>query len=154
MSDTANQVGKVIKSNNRNAQRVLKRFVPKLRKIERVLDTFDSAVPFTMEFHTKHNETAYKLDLIFRPPGPSICCDQFLCAACESFADGNETITLQRPYRPNSVTVYVRGKLRPEEFTETNPTTGVVTVNLNIGPGTVVRVCYIYLQDVEDNPFG
>ena len=84
MSDTANQVGKVIKSNNRAAQRVLKRYVPKLRKVERILDTFDSAVPFTMEFHTKDTESRFTLDIIFRKPGPSTCCDQFICAICES----------------------------------------------------------------------
>jgi len=145
MGDKADQIGKIIKKNQTNAQHALKRYVPLLRKIESVRDTFDSDIPFDMEFNTKPNESIVTLSLFFQPPGPTTCCEDFLCSACESFNSGDQVITLNRGYIANSVSVYINGHKRTTtDYTETSPSGGVVTLIKNVTELDVVRICYVY----------
>lgn len=143
MGDDANQVGRILKNQGNDAADALRRYVPKPRKVERARDIFDSLVPYTMEFETHANERTVVLNLMFYPPPPSNCCSNNLCSACETFADGSQVIQLDRPYIQDSVLVYIRG-IRRTTFTQTNPATGVVTINSSIAVGDVVRVCYVY----------
>lgn len=143
MGDDANQLGQSLRKQRQNADTALKRYMPKPKKIERVLDVFDALIPFSMEFSTTPNEDRVIMTLHFRPPPPARCCANNLCSICETFSDGVEVIQLGRPYIANSVSVFING-IKRTSFTQTSPSTGVVTLTTSVAFGTIVRVCYVY----------
>lgn len=143
MTDSVNQIGKIVKEITNKANYALKRVIKKKYQIERVVDTFDTDNPFQMTFSMDKNLKTIYLDLYFKPPILATCCVGNTCSACEVFNTGANTVQLEKPYIPGSVTMRVNGRISTD-LTETDPTTAMVDINLSIVAGTIVRLCYIY----------
>ena len=80
--DKLNQIGKYIGKTQNNADDALKRYSANIPKVERVRDVFDRVIPFTMTFMTEDYHHGVSLDLFFRPPPPSACCEDCFCVVC------------------------------------------------------------------------
>jgi hypothetical protein len=143
MGDDFRGLSRIFKQGGKDSSDALKRYSPIRPRLERILDIFDSVVPFNMEFYTKANETTVMLNLYFNEAPPTNCCEANLCAICEFFSDGEEIIQLERGYIEGSVSVFIDGALRTT-YVETSPVEGIVTITIAVAVGTVVRICYVY----------
>lgn len=142
MTDSLNQLGKTLKDGRDAANASLKRLHKKKLKIERVVDLFDAETSFTMDFSVERGLKSVYLDLYFKPPVDTTCCAGNYCSSCEIFNAGEEVITLSGPYIPGSVTVQINGRIETR-FTETSDTRGVVTINVDVPVGAMVRICSV-----------
>lgn len=126
MSDTLKQVGKTIGKSKRDTEYNLTRYSQNFPMIERVLDIFDSVMPFVMEFITEIPKNNVSLNLYFYP--------LYNDKVCEIFDTTNEDIILAYPYVAGSTTARFKNTLlrRGEDFSddyyEDDPTTGEVVI--------------------------
>lgn len=135
--DSINQLAKTFNDIDSTASYASKKHPPK-KRVERAADTFDSLIPFEMEFRMYEKESA-SLYLYFKQAGPSSCCGICYCSYCENFS--NETvITLSRGYITQTLNVFVND-IKVTDFEELDPDLGTLRLNTT---GASIRICYVY----------
>jgi hypothetical protein len=143
MSDF-NEISKYIKKNRELADAALRHTRYHTPVPDTVRDVFDDVTPFTMAFTTTHSFKTVKMDLEFFGPPPSLgCCADCYCTVCENHTGASPLIDLRRDYVPTSVSVHINN-IQTTEFTETDPSTGKVTITATITDSDSINVCYIY----------
>jgi len=143
MSDNLNQLGKSLNKNRDIADTALRKDRPIIPQIERVRDTMDPEIPFTLEFEQKFDGHRVLLDLVFLPPPKTGCCADCSCSICEFF-DGGVTETLYLTtyaYIPDTVHVF-KNNIEITTFEETDPALSQVTVWAHNNENIVI--CYVY----------
>src|SRR6185295_505934 len=125
MSDPLGQLGRYLSKLKKEAEFAAKRYKPET-STERMLDTFDPTVPFTMEFKTFDTFSSVWMDLFFKSPGPSGCCGETFCSVCELFSGQIAVKTLTFGYIPGTLNVFDKD-IRITDYEETDPSAGIVT---------------------------
>lgn len=142
MTDSLNELSRILKGHRQESSDALKRLHKKKYKIERVVDMFDPTNSFRMDFFKGRGLTNVNMDLYFKPPPAVACCAGDYCSLCQIFNAGEEFLQLEMAYISGSVTMRINGR-EFLNFTETNPDQGTVTINAAVPVGAVVRVCFI-----------
>lgn len=142
--DNSNQLGKFLYRSSENVRYALSRVRKFIPQVDRTRDVFDKVVPFEMEFISPTHVERVLLDLIFLPLIKSSCCADCFCPVFETFyGDTDGVFFLSTAYDPGTVLV-LKNKTFINDFVETSPTNGLVTVTIPLESTDRIDIHYIY----------
>lgn len=152
-SDSLREVGKYIKKTREDVDHALDRYLQHRAKVERTRDTFSDVIPFVFYFKTEEDDVVtLELNFLLPPPtGNGLGGgDTGYNTVCESFtkAIGTHIISVEKPYLPTTVSVYVNGEeWDPNKWSEYDPSAGQVEVIVDATfTSNQVVICYLYTQ--------